>query len=345
MMSDNFGLVFEEAFLNHIPPSYHPENPDRLREIIKNLEDQGLKDKAIPIKARQVEIKELSLIHSQDHIERVRKACSQSAFLDPDTYTSSGSWRAALLAAGGLIEAVNAVVNNKVEVVASLIRPPGHHATRDRSMGFCLFNNAALAAAYATEIGLSKVVIIDWDAHHGNGTQQIFYQTEKILYISLHQFPHYPGSGQVEEVGNGKGEGFNINFPFPPFTGGQVYRMAFEDVIKPIIVKFNPKLFIVSAGYDGHNLDPLSSLRLSNDDFAWFACWLRSLQRSISSLGIIISLEGGYNLQALATSVANTISSLIDNEEVEEINEVEPAEAGTDIPTKVFNQFCRYWNL
>lgn len=345
-MQNKLAIISDERFLNHIPASYHPENPERLKAIINKLNKTELWDKFVFIEPRQATIEEISLVHTEDHFYTVQKACQSGMNLDLDTYTSSGSWEAALLAVGSHLNAVDEIINRKVETVYALTRPPGHHARTNQAMGFCLFNNIALAARYSIKKGLKRIVIIDWDAHHGNGTQEIFYSNKEILYISFHQFPHFPGSGTIEESGRGNGLGYNINFPFPPNTNGIAYRKAIKKVVEPVLIQFKPELIMVSAGYDGHFQDPLSSLMLREEDFSWFGSWLKNYQEKSESIGILMTLEGGYQLQALANSLYQTINSLIDQDGYYDLgNKQKIQENSLEIIAKVIKQFCRYWSL
>jgi acetoin utilization deacetylase AcuC-like enzyme len=237
--------------------------------------------------------------------------------IDMDTPTSSRSFKTALLAAGGVISAVDAV-NNNMDSVFALVRPPGHHAEPDKGMGFCLFNNVAIGARYAQSIGLSKVLIVDWDVHHGNGTQKAFYNDGSVLYFSIHQYPHYPGTGKLKEIGAGNGKGRTINVPLPMGAKDDDYIYVFNEILVPAARQFKPDIIFVSAGQDGHMDDPLSGMNLSSTGFAMMSDVVRSLSDELCSAKLVLALEGGYNYQALGESVVLIFKSLLGENEINE---------------------------
>jgi acetoin utilization deacetylase AcuC-like enzyme len=233
-------------------------------------------------------------------------------WLDMDTVMSSGSYEAALYAAGGAIEAVAAVMGGEVNGAFALVRPPGHHATAGEAMGFCLFNNVAIAAKSALmKFGLQRVLIIDFDVHHGNGTQEAFYDNPGVLYISTHQYPYYPGTGRIEETGRGPAEGTNINVPLPAGCGDAEYEQVFEEIIVPASRRFTPQLILVSAGYDPHWADELASMQVTVTGFARITAIIRGLADELCTGRLVFCLEGGYNLAALAASVKATFEVLL----------------------------------
>ncbi len=301
------GLVYSPVYLEHNDPS-HPENAGRLLAIIAALRESGAWDEAVPLEPQPVSWERLTSLHSPAYVEKIRQAAERgSVWLDLDTYMGPASYRAALLAAGGVIEAVRAVLAGRVAAALALVRPPGHHARPQREMGFCLFNNVALAARYALEEeGLERVLIVDWDVHHGNGTQEVFYHDGRVLYFSTHQFPHYPGSGSVQEVGTGAGHGCMVNVPMPGGMGDAAYARVFEEVLLPAGRRFRPQLVLVSAGYDPHWADPLAGMAVSVRGFAGMALAVRQVADEFCPGRLVLTLEGGYHPEALAFGVLAT---------------------------------------
>ena len=255
---------------------------------------------------------EIELVHTPRYIEHVRSVAERGGGqLDLDTAVSRSSFRAALRAAGALTESVDRVLEGDLLRSFCLVRPPGHHALPGRGMGFCLFNNVAIGARHAlSRRGVDRVMIVDWDAHHGNGTQEVFYEDPSVLYVSIHQYPHYPGTGYYDETGRGKGEGFTINLPFPAGTGEDLYEEAFRSVILPAGERFSPDLIMVSAGYDSHFQDLLCSLRLSDGYYRRMTDHLVGLADEHCNGRLIVTVEGGYNLEAMARSAVQTVAGL-----------------------------------
>ncbi len=313
------GFVYDPIYLKH-DTGQHVENARRLEAIISHLEQTGLKQQLTPIKPRPATIEELSLVHQEQYISHIREAAQRGGgWLDLDTVMSPDSYDAALYAAGGAIKAVEAVMKGEVNSAFALVRPPGHHATPRRAMGFCLFNNIAIAAKYAlAKFGLEHLVIIDFDVHHGNGTQEVFYDNPQVLYASTHQYPHYPGTGSIEEIGSGEAEGTIVNIPLPGGCGDAEYQQVFEQIIVPAAKRFKPQLILVSAGYDLHWADELALMQVSVTGFAQMVKIIKGLADELCGGRLVFSLEGGYNLSALAASVKATFEVLLGNTDIED---------------------------
>ena len=265
------------------------------------------------IKPRRAQLNELQYIHHRDHIEKVRRCSEIKLQLDPDTILSTESYDVATLAAGGAITAVDAVLDN-VENSFALVRPPGHHATPVRSMGFCLFNNIAIAARHAQKKGLKRVLIVDWDVHHGNGTQEAFYDDPSVLYFSTHQYPHFPGTGWLDEVGKAEGMGYNINVPLPAGTNDAGFVAAFEEILLPAALEFSPDIVLISAGFDASLSDGLAGMKMSAEGFAVLASIVKSIAKESCAGKLAAVLEGGYNIMLLPESIASVLEVFMGKE-------------------------------
>lgn len=306
--------LYNELFEQHNPGQYHPESPDRVKAINQFLEDKGFFQKAAQIHPDPVDAQELQIIHSPAHINLVMDAQGKDqVVLDSgDTVTNQYSVDAALTALGAAKKAVELVMNENYDQAFACVRPPGHHAESDRPMGFCLFNNAAFAAQYAKSFNkIKKVLIVDWDVHHGNGTEQIFYQDPNVFYFSLHQYPFYPGTGRAGDQGKDSGEGFNLNIPLAAGNGDAVYIQEFEKGLRKIEEVFKPDLIVISAGFDAHPNDTLGSMQVSDEGFYKMTEMLTYFAHRYCQGKIVSFLEGGYNLQALASSVYQHLSCLL----------------------------------
>ena len=298
-------VVDHELYVKHDPGMMHPESPHRLEAIRQHISD--LSAVAIEyLQPRPATADEIRAIHVQAHLRKVENARGQSLLFDPDTGTSPDSVDAAFMAAGGGITALQAVVEAKDQAAAfALVRPPGHHAEHDRAMGFCLLNNVAIAAKKARDEGWAKrVAIMDWDVHHGNGTQHSFEDDPSVLYVSTHRYPFYPGTGNHLESGKGAGAGTTVNIPLPGESTDGDYGCAFQDVVLPAIEAFNPDLLLISAGFDAHRHDPLGGMQVSTEAFAAMCGALQDLALRITGKGLVLFLEGGYDLDGLGSSVA-----------------------------------------
>jgi acetoin utilization deacetylase AcuC-like enzyme len=308
------GLVYHSAYLEHDMGAGHPESPNRLRAIIQRLEQSGTAAQVKKIEPRKAEDEWITLVHTTNYVATLHQHVPTSGrvSLDPDTSMSPGSLTAAYLAAGGALAGVDAIMNRQVAHVFCAVRPPGHHAEADRAMGFCLFNNVAIAARYVQKKhGLKRVLIVDWDVHHGNGTQHSFEDDPSILFFSTHQFPHYPGTGRATERGKGAGEGFTINVPMEAGEGDDEYHAIFMKSLVPAADVFKPEFVIISAGFDAHKDDPLASMGLTETGYADLTGIVSGIAKRHADGRILSSLEGGYNLTALAASVDSHITALL----------------------------------
>jgi acetoin utilization deacetylase AcuC-like enzyme len=313
------GLVYDPIYLEH-DTGDHVENSRRLVTAISYLEKTGTKAKLTCLPPRPALLEELELIHAPEYISYVKnKAEEGGGWLDPDTVISPRSYEAALYAAGGLLVAVEEVMKEKVDSAFALVRPPGHHAIHDRAMGFCIFNNVAIAAKFAvSKLNVERVLIADFDVHHGNGTQDAFYADPRVLYFSTHQYPFYPGTGSMGETGTGDGEGTTVNFPMAAGWGDEEYLRAFHEVLVPVARRFQPELILVSAGFDPHWADQLAMMRVSITGFAQMAMVLRELALELCQGRLVLTLEGGYNLQVAACSVKAVFDVLLGNAEIDD---------------------------
>jgi len=293
------GIAYDEAFLLHDTGPWHPESPERLRAIMDTINSMNMEyEKIDPGEATK---EDLALIHDPTYVEAILNLDPRgTVMLDPDTAFSPGTKTAALKAVGAVLDSVDEIIEGKIDRAFCPVRPPGHHAEPARAMGFCIFNNIAIGAAYAvSRKGVEKAAIIDWDVHHGNGTQKAFYASDRVLYVSLHQYPHYPGTGSEDETGTRKGEGYTLNIPMAHGSNDGDYRKAFEDSILPALNNFKPGLIFISAGFDAHRDDPLAGISLSTEFYGEMTVMLRKAAEKYCRGRIISVLEGGYNLGIL----------------------------------------------
>lgn len=303
-------LVDDPLFSRHAADVPHPERPERLDAARAALARADLTLTRVELPARDATDAELVRVHTPGYVEALGHAAGKRGYFDADTFYGPDSVAAARRAAGGAIALVDALLDGHARFGLGLLRPPGHHARPGSAMGFCLLNNVAIAAAHARTRGAARVAIVDWDVHHGNGTQEMFYGDASVLYVSLHQSPFYPGTGDALEVGDGDGHGYTVNIPLSEGAGDAAYDAAFEHIVAPVVEEFDPDLLLVSAGFDAHARDPLAGMRL--DDAAYgrmLAALMRALPRGAEGR-IVLLLEGGYDLTGLSGSLVSTLQTL-----------------------------------
>jgi len=298
-------VVIDPEFLKHEPGEFHPERPERLKALLEltNALHGGMVQILPP---RQAKIAEIEACHDSQYIDLVRSTSETNGYaLDGDTVTCADSFGTAVLAVGGFLRLLETMAADELQNGFAMVRPPGHHALRDRAMGFCLFNTIAIGAEYLkNHYGAKRILVMDWDVHHGNGTQDSFYGDPSVLYISTHQYPYYPGTGAMDEVGTGKGEGYTVNIPLPAGCGDDEYLGVFKQIVMPIAAKYEPEWVLVSAGFDPHRQDPLGGMLVTEEGFATMASLLLNLAQKFAGGKVAFLLEGGYNIKALKSSVA-----------------------------------------
>ena len=331
-------LVTHPSSLDHQGPPQHPERPERVPAAVSGVERSSLTVVRVPAEA--VDRRSLLEVHDASFVDSLERFCAKGGgAIDADTYAVEASWDAALNAAGAGAAAVGALRSDVADVAFLAMRPPGHHAERGRAMGFCLFNNVAVTAAELARAG-ERIAIVDWDVHHGNGTQQLFAAESDVLYVSMHQHPFYPGTGLAGEIGEGAGKGTTVNLPMSAGADGPIYAEAFARVVIPIIHQFEPDWMLVSAGYDAHRSDPLAEIDLVEEDYGWMAGALTAL---IPKRRTVFFLEGGYNLDALSGSVSSTLDGHAGVRDTE--IPLTPAEAPNPALSQIVETLAPYWDL
>lgn len=331
-------LITHESSTRHREPPGHPERPERIPAVVAGVESAGVD--IVHIEAPEASRPQLHLVHDPAYVDAIEHFCaSGGGALDPDTFASPGSWEAALRSAGAGLGAIDVLEAGDAEAVFIATRPPGHHALRSRAMGFCLFNNIAITAAALLEAG-ERVAIVDWDVHHGNGTQETFYEEGRLLYLSLHEYPAYPGTGWVDEDGDGPGAGTTINIPMRLGTTGRAYREAFRRIVVPVLTQFAPDWVLVSCGYDAHLADPLAGIALVEDDY-------RAMAGAVVSAApgrTILFLEGGYDLAAIEASARATITGLVSGPRNGDL-EAEPSEPARKLLAYCAETVSAHWEV
>jgi acetoin utilization deacetylase AcuC-like enzyme len=339
-------IIKDDRYLEHNPGEGHPESPNRLRVIHDLIDKEFYSLPLIP--PRLATENELALVHDPFYIQTVANTAGKRfSQLDQDTCVSARSYEIARLAAGGLLQAVDALVNPQSEIrnpksIFAFVRPPGHHAEPARGMGFCLFNNIAVAAQYAKEkYGLKRILIVDWDLHHGNGTQRAFYGDPGVLFFSSHQYPYYPGTGGVNEVGSGAGEGFTVNAPFPTGFGDAEYTHVYSRILKPIALEYRPELILVSAGFDPFVQDPLGGMEVTGQGFGALAGIVQDIARETCSGRIVITLEGGYHPDGLRNGVRAVLLTLLGEQNLPAA--LTPSPAAEQVIERIAKVHRKYW--
>lgn len=310
-------FIYHPDMLLHDTGTGHPEGRQRLESLIGHLMGSDLWGVMDHVRPEEASLDAIVAVHTSEYVESVsRKIRTGERLLDEgDTRVSAGSWRAALLAAGAAVGAVDLACSRERRNAFCAVRPPGHHAETSRAMGFCVINNVAVAARHAQRRhGLERIAIVDWDVHHGNGTEEIFWRDPSVLYVSLHQYPHWPGTGAATDVGEGVGKGTTLNCPMRPGSGEKEYEQAFRGRVVPALTTFAPDLLLISAGFDAHRDDPLANINLTEGSFAFFTRMLVEAIAGSTSCGIVSVLEGGYDLPALSRSVESHLRALVNDE-------------------------------
>jgi acetoin utilization deacetylase AcuC-like enzyme len=320
------GTYMTTAYITH--PRYpehdlpqHPEHAGRIRAVWQRMEESGLLPQLLQITPDQVSLDALRTVHTQKYLDALAQIhamqLQKTAHLDPDTYFSTNSYEIARLSAGGVVRAIEAVLTGKADNALAAVRPPGHHAMPDHAMGFCIFGNIAVGARYAQQVhNIGRVMVVDYDVHHGNGTQAMFYDDPSVLFISTHQSPFYPGTGLLKETGEGAGTGYTINVPLSGGHGDKNYAQIFEKIVWKAAERFQPELILVSAGFDAHFADPLAQMRLSLTGYAHLTRELIAMAKQFCGGKIIFVMEGGYNLEVLSNGVLNIAHALLGNSDI-----------------------------
>jgi len=308
--SDAIHVVADPRYREHAGPSGHPECPERLAAVGRALDAFG--DRLVPVEPREALPEEILRVHSREHLQLLSQLAGRAVRIDADTYTAPRSYEIALLAAGGVVELARRIARGEARSGLAAVRPPGHHAEAARAMGFCLLNNIAIAArALRADEGLDRVLIVDWDVHHGNGTQHSFEEDPSVLFVSTHQFPFYPGTGDAGEAGRGKGAGATVNLPLPAGCGDEEYLGAFQRVVAPVARAFRPEMILVSCGFDAHRDDPLASMDVTREGFAGMTAVVRALAEECCDGRVLYVLEGGYAPSGLEEGVGAVLEGML----------------------------------
>jgi acetoin utilization deacetylase AcuC-like enzyme len=348
-MSKKTGIVKDWRYLRHGADLSHPETPQRLASIYEMLDNPDMVWKFLGIEPREATREELELVHLPAYIDAIAATAGKSIYmLDADTVTTADSYDVARLAVGGVLNAIDSVVAGETDNAFALIRPPGHHAQAGVAAGFCIFNNIAIGARHAiARHGIERILIVDWDLHHGNGTQETFYQDRQVLYFSTHQSPGYPGTGGLTEMGRGKGLGYTLNVPLLPGTDDALYIRMFRDILSPVALAFKPEIILVSAGFDCYVGDPLGSMQVTPEGFACLTRILLDLAEECCSGRLVAVLEGGYHILGETKCVRAVLLEMLGETRVAEATLVRMAadtdDQGGSLIRRVRTQFENYW--
>ena len=351
-MSRKIGIVKDGRYLQHSAGFAHPESPERLAAIYEMLDNPLMSWKFTPIEPREASHEEIEMIHSPAYVEFIAStAGKRNVYLDPDTATSPETYEIAKLAVGGVCNAIDSVMDGEVDNAFAFIRPPGHHAEKDTAAGFCVFNNIAIGAMHAiAKYNLKRILIVDWDLHHGNGTQHSFYGDQRVLYFSTHQYPYYPGTGGLQENGRGQGEYYTINVPLNPGMGDAAFVKIFRRILQPVALEFKPELILLSAGFDTHFQDPLGGMRVTPEGFAAMTRILLNIADACCQGRFVAVLEGGYHLIGLTRSVKAVLQEMMDETHFSEerlslLEKEVDEETNRLIIDKVISRINPYWKV
>jgi acetoin utilization deacetylase AcuC-like enzyme len=348
-MPKKTGIVKDQRYLQHSAGAYHPESPERLAAVHAMLANPAMVDKFVQIAPREATHKEIEMVHALSYVEYIASTAGKdSVYLDPDTATSPESYEIAKLAAGGLLNAIDSVMERKVGNAFALVRPPGHHAEYDRAAGFCIFNNVAIGAMHAiNKYGLKKILIVDWDLHHGNGTQHSFEDDPRVLYFSTHQYPYYPGTGSLQEIGRGKGAGYTINVPLSTGMGDADFVKIFRKILVPVANQYRPDFVLLSAGFDTYFQDPLGGMRVTPKGFAALTRMLLDIADACCAGRFVVVLEGGYHVMGLAESIKAVLEEMRDDTHYseEKLAALEKETGADNIIKQVTAKISPYWKL
>lgn len=350
-MSKRTGIVQDQRYLQHSAGAYHPESPQRLAAVHAMLNTPTMAQKFVQITPREATHQEIEMIHVPPYVEDIAETAGKDrVYLDPDTSTSPESYETAKLAVGGLLNAIDSVMQKTVDNAFALVRPPGHHAEYDSAAGFCIFNNVAIGALHAiNKYNLKKILIVDWDLHHGNGTQHSFEDDPRVLYFSTHQYPYYPGTGSLQEVGRGKGEGYTINVPLSVGANDASFVKIFRKILQPVALQYKPDFVLVSAGFDTYFQDPLGGMRVTPKGFAAMTRILLGIADTCCEGRLVAVLEGGYHAAGLADSIKAVLEEMhndtVCTEEQLAAMEKEADASADNVIKQVTAKIKPYWNV
>ncbi len=351
-MSRKTGIVKDSRYLQHTAGFSHPESPTRLAAVYEMLDNPDTSWKYVAIEPREASHDEIAYVHTPHYIDFVASTAGKShVILDPDTMTSAETYEISKLAVGGLLNAIDAVIAGDVDNAFAFVRPPGHHAEKDTAAGFCVFNNIAIGAMHAIQKhNLKRILIVDWDLHHGNGTQHSFYGDPRVLYFSTHQYPYYPGTGSISETGRGQGEYYTINVPLTMSVGDAVFVKIFRKILEPVALEFKPELILLSAGFDTYYQDPLGAMQVTPEGYAAMTRILLTIADTCCQGRFVVVLEGGYHLSGLVKSVKAVLNEMLDethfSEERLSLMEKDVDERTTEaIIDKVIARINPYWKV